>query len=189
MLEAIFNAANGRVALAAFAVFFVATVALNFINPKNKIRKDLKCDYIATDSTFLYDVDDVKKMLGQYKPEHYEAHESFILVYDLIYPLCYGIPSMLILAYFFPVLFPGKGGSLRLLVLLPVVAMLCDYAENFTMLAFLRSFRENPKTTLGLLYLSRTFTATKLSLILLSLIILLGFGARALARVRGSVAG
>jgi hypothetical protein len=187
MLDTLFDAASGRVALVAFAVLFVATLVISFVNPKNKIRKDLKCDYVATDSTFLYKIEDVTKMLGQYKPEHYEAHESFILVYDLVYPLCYAIPSVLILAYFFPALFPGSRGWTRLLVLLPLAAMFFDYAENFTMLAFLRNYRENPATPLKLLELSRLFTVVKLSLLLVSMLILFGFGARGLARLRDSV--
>ena len=171
MLDAIFNAATGRVTLVAFILFVLSTVALDRLNPKNLIRKELKDDYVATDSTFLYDTAKVTKMLARYEPRHYEAHESFILRYDLVYPLCYSIPSVLLLAFFYP----WGGAGPRWLVLLPLAAMVFDYAENFTMLAFLRRFRADPQTQLKLLDVSRAFTVAKLSLLVLSLAILILF--------------
>lgn len=195
MLDAIFTAATGKVTIIAFAVLVVATIALAIVNPKHKIREDLKSDYVSTDSDIKFRIDDIKDMLKLYdkkperyedgtKPEHYKAHESFILVYDLIYPLCYAIPGVLLLAHFFPVTW--RGGSLRLLVLLPLLAMIFDYAENFTMLFFLRRFRLNPETPLLLLKVSRTLTVMKWGVVVIILLILLIFGARSLVRLRGS---
>ena len=186
MVKAIFAAAGGRVTLIAFALLVASTLTLYFVNPKNEIKKGLGCDYVATDSTFLYETGAVTKMLGKYqqRPEYYAAHESFIRVYDFVYPPFYAIPCALVLAYFFPVLFPGRGGWLRWLVLLPLAAMAFDYAENFTMLSFIRSFRDDPQTPLTLLEVSRAFTNAKLLLLLACDLILLVFGALALIRLR-----
>jgi hypothetical protein len=189
MLDKIFSLANGRAALAAFAVLFVSSVVLALINPKNEIQKDLGCDYVATDSTFLYKIGRVKKMFERYdEPQfnrrHFAAHRRFILVHDLVYPLCYAIPSVILLAYFFPVLFPGRGGALRLMVLLPILAMLFDYAENFTMLNYLANYKQDSATPAGMLEVSRLLTAAKLSTLYLTLLILFGVGAWRLAQYR-----
>ena len=187
MVRALFAAADGRVTLVAFALLVAATLALYLSNPKNEIQRDLGDDYVATDSTFRYETAAVTKMLGRYRPEHYRAHESFIRVYDFVYPPFYAIPCALLLAYFFPVLFPGRGGRLRWLVLLPLAAMAFDYAENFTMLSFLRSYRDDPLTPLTTLEVSRAFTNVKLLLLLVSDLILLVFGTLALIRLRRSL--
>ncbi len=187
MVRALFAAANGRVTLVAFALLVAATLALHLLNPKNEIERDLGGDSVATDSTFLYETAAVTKMLGRYGPEHYRAHESFIRVYDFAYPPFYAVPCALVLAYFFPVLFPGRGGRLRWLVLLPLAAMAFDYAENFTMLSFLRSYRADPQTPTTVLEVSRAFTNAKLFLLLASDLILLAFGALALIRLRRSL--
>jgi hypothetical protein len=171
MFDSLFAFATGKVVLVALAVLFISSFVLNYVNPKNRIKDDLGDDYVATDSTFRYDTAKVIKMLGRYSPDDYEAHESFILRYDLIYPLCYGIPSLLLLAYFCP----WRGGGPRWLVLLPLATMAFDYAENFTMLVFLRRFRANPQTPLTLLEVSRAFTNAKLCAIVLSFILLLFF--------------
>jgi hypothetical protein len=187
MVRAIFAAASGRVTLLAFALLVAATLTLYLVNPKNRIRDDLGGDYVATDSTFVYETADVTRMLGKYRPEHYRAHESFVRVYDFVFPPFYAIPCALLLAYFFPVLFPGRGGRLRWLVLLPLAAMAFDYAENFTMLSFIESYRGDPRTPPGVLEVSRAFTNVKLGLLLVSDLILLVFGALALIRLRRSL--
>lgn len=171
MLDAIFAAATGKVVLIASVVFVLSSVALDRLNPKNGIRDDLREHYVATDNptktegSLSYSTARVTQMLGRYEPKHYEAHESFILLYDLVYPLCYGIAGALLLAY----LCPWRGGGARWLVLLPPAAMAFDYVENFTMLAFLRRFRANPDAPLALLEVSRAFTVAKQCLLILTL--------------------
>lgn len=180
MLDSVFAAATGKVVLIASAVFVISTLAMGWLNPKNKIQKDLGSDYISTDSPFQtkdpfwYDTGRVTGMLTRYDedPERfYGLHRSFILGWDLIYPLCYGIPSILLLAY----LCPWRDGPARWLVLLPLATVAFDYAENFTMLAFLRRFRANHATPLGLLEASRLFTNAKWLGVALTLAVLLLF--------------
>jgi hypothetical protein len=185
MLDSLFAAATGKVVLIALGVLFVSTLVLYYVNPKDRIIKDLGDDYVATDSTFRYDTAKVTKMLARYSSDDYAAHESFILRYDLVYPLCYGIPSVLLLAYFCP--WRGGGGGPRWLVLLPLATMAFDYAENFTMLAFLRRFRADHQTPLTMLEVSRDFTNAKWCAVALSLALLLVFiawGFLARSRVR-----
>lgn len=171
MLDTLFANVTGKVALVALAVLLASTYVIRNYSPKRSIEDHLKDDYIATDSTFLYDTGRVTKMLKRYEAADYEAHESFILRWDLVYPLCYGLSSILILAYFCP----WRGGWARWLVLLPLVTMAFDYTENFTMLAFLRSFRLNQQTPLTLLEVSRVFTAAKILMIFISFAVLIIF--------------
>ncbi|HKG15537.1 MAG TPA: hypothetical protein VKB12_19605 [Pyrinomonadaceae bacterium] len=174
MLDFIFAAATWKAALAALAVLLVSSYVIGKYNPKDEIERGLKGAYVSTDNpyktehTLWYDTARVTSMLGMYdEPEHYpklyDAHRRFILRHDLVYPLCYGITGVILLAFFYP----WRGGP-RWLVLLPLAAMAFDYAENFTMLAFLGRFRANPQTTLTLLELSRVFTFAKLCLLMLS---------------------
>lgn len=193
MLDFVFAHATRKAALAALAVLLVSTYVIRNHSPKDDISRALKGDYVSTDNppdtehTLWYDSARVTGMLKRYnEPAHYpalyEAHERFILRHDLVYPLCYAIPCVFLLAY----LYPRRGGP-RWLVLVPPAVMLFDYAENFTMLAFIRAFRANPQTPLKLLELSRAFTLTKLLLLmasfgLLALFLIMTVAARFRAR-------
>jgi hypothetical protein len=123
-------------------------------------------------------------MLSRYGPAHYEAHRAFLRGYDLVYPVLYGVPLSIILAYFFPVLFPGGGRRWRWLVLLPLAAVAFDYAENVTVLSALDYYEATRQLSLGQFQAARLFTAAKLLLLLASALVLLVFGARALVRLR-----
>lgn len=174
MLDALFAVATWKIALAAFVVFLLSSVALDRLSPKNAIRDDLKEHYVATDNptktegSLRYSTSRVTEMLRRYDPErgHFEAHQRFILLYDLIYPLCYGLGGVYVLAF----LCPWRTGWARWLVLLPLAAMLFDYVENFTMLAVITHFRQHQQAPLALLEVSRAFTVAKQ----LVLILLLG---------------
>ena len=170
MLDKVFAAATGRVALIALAILLASTYAIKNFSPKEGIAEALGKDYVSTDNppeteqSLWYGTARVTNMLGRYKPEHYGAHESFILGHDLVYPLCYATSGLLLLAYFCP----WRVGRRRLLVLLPLAVMALDYVENFTMLAFLGRFRASQQTPLTLLEISRAFTVAKLCLLLLT---------------------
>lgn len=177
MLDKIFAAATGRVALVALAVLLASSYALKTFSPKNDLVRDLGPAYVSTDNppetegTLWYGAARLAGMFGLYEPRHYDAHERFILRWDLVYPLLYAIPLVLLLAY----LFPWRGGGPRRLVLLPLAVMVFDYCENFTMLALLRSFRANARTPAALLELSRACTVAKLLLFLTVFLLLAGF--------------
>lgn len=178
MLDSVFVAATWKAALAAIVVLLASSYVLDKYSPKNEIQAALKDAYVSTDNpyktecTLWYDTSRVTNMLRLYNepknyPALYDAHRKFILRHDLVYPLCYAIPGIILFAF----LYPWRGGP-RWLVLVPLAAMAFDYAENFTMLAFLGRFRANPETPLTLLELSRVFTLAKNCLILLSLTLL-----------------
>ncbi len=123
-------------------------------------------------------------MLARYAGGHFAAHKEFIEFHDAFYPPFYAVPLTLLLAYFFPVLLPGRGGRYRWLVLLPLAAMAFDYAENLTMLWVLDHYEAKAELLLATLQLSRAFTVLKLTLLSATMFILFFFGARALVRLR-----
>lgn len=180
MLDKLFTFATWYVALASLLVLVVAMVLLTLSNPKQAIEKGLNRDYVATDSPFQtegfhwygYDTARVVNMLTKYNgdPDHfYGLHERFILRHDLVFPVCYGLAFLFMLAY----LQGQVGGVPRWVALvLPLAAVTFDYAENFTMLAFLRAFRRNPQAPLTLLEFSRAFTVAKWAAVMLTLIAL-----------------
>lgn len=177
MLDKIFAAATGRVALVALAVLLVSSYAIKNFSPKSDLAAELGAAYVSTDNppetegALWYDDARLSGMLGLYEPRHYDAHERFILLWDLLYPPLYAIPFVLLLAY----LYPRRGGGPRPLVLLPLAVLAFDYCENFTMLALLRLFRASRQTPTALLELSRAFTVAKLLLLLTLFALLAGF--------------
>jgi hypothetical protein len=177
MLDALFAVATWKVALAALAVIVVSTLVLGMRNPKDEIRGRLGAAYVATDNPYKtekslwYTTSRVTEMLKLYVEDDYRAHQKFILLYDLIYPLCYGIAGVYLLTF----LSPWRQGPARLLVLLPLVMMALDYVENFTMLAVLAHFRRYQQTPLTLLEVSRAFTFAKHMVLFLSLAALIVF--------------
>ena len=185
MLNWIFENVNGWAALAAFVVLSASTVALGLANPKNEIIRKLCGDYVSTDSSF-YSIDKAAHMFGRYREDAglLAAHKTFLRVHDRIYPLCYALPLVLLLAYFYPV--PEQGGARRYgwVVLLPLLAMVFDYAENQTILPVLDAVGKKEPVPLTLLKVARVFTVLKLTLLIGVLLLLLGFAGYAQARLR-----
>ena len=189
MLNWLFSAANGWVALVALAVLLGSTWVLGRNNPKEEIIQKLGDAYVSTDSDFLYDPAKAEKMFLLYKArpdeeqrELFAAHRRFLTFHDRIYPLCYAVPLVLLLAYFYPPLPPGEGRRFGLLVLLPLLAMIFDYAENQTILSVLGSVEATGQVPLQALGRARIFTAVKIGLLGASLLLLLGFAACAQGR-------
>lgn len=185
MLDWVFRNANGWSALAAFVVLSASTIALGLANPKNEIIKKLCGDYVSTDSS-LYSIEKAANMFARYREDAaiLAAHRTFLRAHDRIYPLCYAIPLVLLLAYFYPI--PEQGGARRYgwVVLLPLLAMVFDYAENQTILSVLEAVGKKEPVPLTLLKVARVFTALKIGLLLVSLLLLCGFAAYARERLR-----
>ena len=181
MLDYIFNAASLKVSVIMLVIFLASSFILYKTNPKNEIieffkQQNAEKEYVATDLTFAYDLDKVRAMFARYdKGPHFEAHKRFILLHDLVYPLCYSIPGALILAYLLTVVSPGGHRDFRFLVLLPLLAAVADYAENFSMYAYLSSY---PNGSLGVLKFSRAMTILKISLLITSSFLLFALLAR-----------
>lgn len=173
---------NGWVALAAVAVFFGSFLLLGRTNPKNGIEKELGDKYVSTDSTF-YRTEKAAAMFMLYKERGlFAAHRRFILLHDLIFPPCYCIPLVLLLAY----LHPAAGRQYGWVMLAPLLAMVFDYSENFSILSVLSTVERTEQVPWATLRAAQVFTYLKLSLLIFSAISLAGFLVyHAVARLRG----
>lgn len=170
MPDRLSNRARYALATAALTVFAGATLFLNFNNPKHEIEKSVGEAFVKTDSTPGYDIEKVRRMFTLYTPQDFEAHKRFLTRHDLVYPLCYAIPSALLLWLLWSTVTLECHRALRwLAVLLPLAVMVFDYAENYTMYNYLSAY---PKAPLDLLQLSRTMTDLKWLLVLLSNVML-----------------
>jgi hypothetical protein len=101
----------------------------------------------SLDGTCFYAPSSVPKILGKIRdagklPLYYETETTF----DLIFPLVYGLMFVTAIAS----LIPGARAR-RWLVVLPVIAVLGDYAENTTIIAILKRFMRQPPGDLGVL--------------------------------------
>jgi cytochrome bd-type quinol oxidase subunit 1 len=177
MLERLFSFADCRVALVALTLFTLATVTLDGLNPKNRIKFELGDKYIPVGLTLMPRVADIKEMLlNSYEPQHAEAERRF-LKYDFGYLVIYGVTLTLILAYLLPVIWQGGLRLARLLALLPAFAALFDLVENVTLYVCMG---RDPDTLSRFLPVSRVATMLKLTLIYAALLLLL-FGVVKLA--------
>lgn len=187
MLNWTYGIPNGWVALAAVAVFFGSFLLLSRTNPKDVVIKKLGGDYVSTDSRF-YGFEKAARMFKLYKKEEnrefFAAHRRFILLHDLIFPPCYCIPLVLLLAY----LHPTGGRSFGWVMLAPLLAMLFDYAENFSVLSVLDAVERTEQVPSVTLRAAQVFTYLKLSLLIFSAFALAGFLVyRAQAWLRGTL--
>ena len=101
----------------------------------------------SLDATCLYKPSSVPVILGKMRdagklPLYYETETTF----DLIFPLVYGLMFVTAIAS----LIPGARAR-RWLIVLPVIAVLGDYAENTTIIAILKRFIPNRAADLGML--------------------------------------
>jgi len=187
MLNWLFGiAAHWWVALGAFLLLLGSAMVLERTNPKKEIIKKLCDNYVSTDSEFLYDLDKAGKMFGLYKttPGVLEANRRFLTFHDRIYPFCYALCLVLLLAFFYPPQPPGEGRRFGLLVLLPLLAMVFDFAENQTVLKVLDGVEATGQAPLATLKWARLFTVAKLSLLSACFLLLFGFAVCAQARLR-----
>ena len=151
--------------IAAFAVAFASSLALDILNPKNGIRKRLRESYFSTDVTLGYGAERLYAMLGKYQGDDYKAHRLFIAL-DLIYPLLYAVSAAIMLGYLLPEVLPQGCAAIRSLTLVPLAAALFDILENLSMLLVLNRHEADPSSrSEGLVGYSSAMTMLKIVLI------------------------
>lgn len=117
--------------------------------------------------------------LGEAGRSIYRAIE---LSADVIYPLVYGAAYALVIAWLWKRLAPGTRWALWL-PLLPLLAMIFDFGENFSIVALIGRFPEQPETlariAAGFSLLKWVFVLSAIAAMLTGLI---GVGLKALNR-------
>jgi hypothetical protein len=130
-----------------------------------------------------YDLEYVRLLFLSLGTEGRQAYLSQQLPIDMIYPLLFALSGGMLLAYLFNKGLPTRPG-LALFSLIPIVAGLCDYGENFGIIAMLRSFPELSPTTVQL---TAVFTVLKSGLTTVFWLVMLVGVIIVLTRKRGVV--
>jgi hypothetical protein len=108
------------------------------------------------------------------------VYKSIAFGEDLIYPIIYGLTLILLIAYLWQKVTPEHKWSGRL-CMVPALAVLFDYAENFSIVAMVNQF---PEKVILVAQLAATFTLFKWLFVFASiLLILAGLGAWIIRRL------
>ncbi len=169
--------------VAALAIVALILVSMLFgrLNPKNKIEAALGNIYISTDMSFGYPPEALYRMLDTYTEENgYKAAHQNSIYLDLVYPWVYAVLLVLIVAYVQRFSQELTNIKLHYLWLLPLCAMIFDYAENLSMLWILSLYTKRPPGVSAvsskiatLVQVSRAMTMLKLLFIYASLFLVL----------------
>ncbi len=123
-----------------------------------------------------YDLGYVNRLFKALGPMGRNAYLYRQLPVDMVYPVLFGISYCLVLAYFLKKLKKDKG-SLFYLCLIPLLAGLADYLENFGIINLLKSYPDltpGMVTTTAFFSLLKTVATTCYFLILIGTILLMG---------------
>ena len=129
-----------------------------------------------------YDFNYVDALFNVLGPEGRDTYMYRQLPVDMIYPFLFGIGNCLLIAYFLNKI-NKLDGVLFYLCLLPLMAGLADYLENFGLLSMLHSY---PHLSQGSVNLTSTFSlvkSTTTTIYFIALImVLIAFGTQRLKR-------
>jgi len=162
------NITTGRFALLALGVFLVSTVVLDRLNPEKTIRANPNVGdkYLSIGMTFGYKAEDLYTMLDGFSEQN-TKDERVYLILDLVYPLLYGLSWAIILAYLQRIYMPTSTIRNHYLWVLPLCAMVFDWAENLSMIWIQANYRkgEISNTMRWMTDFSRAMTMLKITFI------------------------
>lgn len=131
----------------------------------------------------LNDVNELFKSLGEIGRETYLTNQIPV---DMIYPLLFGLSYCLLLAYFLKKL-NKLNTPFTYLCLLPIIAGVADYLENFGIIVMLKSYPDLSEMAVNI---TNTFSIIKsistsiFFIVLIIVLIILGF--KAINKIRKS---
>lgn len=180
-LEAFFERiATLPIVLTMIVVYAGSTIALAYLNPKDKIQDSLKTSkvtYFAAGRTFGYDPQKLYAMLNAFnkQPDGDKLKKEYrgFFYYDFIYPLLYAVSLAVIIAYLQKRWnIPEAAGEIEPMKMhylwaLPLLAMVFDYLENLSLLFVLKNYEGAPMPFV--VGFSRWMTMLKLLLVYASL--------------------
>lgn len=135
------NIGTWRLALLALLVIGVSTAILAYFNPEKTIRENVGDKYLSIGMTFGYKADDLYTMLDGFSEQNRRDTRVYLIV-DLFYPLIYGFSFAIILAYLQRTYMPASPVKSHYLWVLPLCAMVFDWAENLSMLWIQANYRK-----------------------------------------------
>jgi len=170
--------------LIAIALFTVANIVISILNPKKKIQESLNSShvtYFAAGKSFGYEPKQLYAMLDAFnkQPDGEMLRDEYrrFFYYDFVYPWIYGLSLAVILAYLQKKWNMPEAGSaiepmrMHYLWVLPLAAMVFDYAENISLLLVVKNYKGEPLPLL--VGFSRLMTMLKLLFIYASLFLFL----------------
>jgi hypothetical protein len=180
-LEAFFERyATLPIVLVALAVYFGSFLVMRCLSPEDKIQESLnksKVAYFRAGRTFAYDPQKLYAMLDVFnkQPGGDELKKEYkqFFYYDFVFPLLYSSTLAIIIAYFQKRwnIEKAEGGiepiELHYLWALPLLAMVFDYLENFSLLYVLNNYEGAPMPSV--VGFSRLMTMIKLIFIYASM--------------------
>lgn len=116
------------------------------------------------DLQFGFSVEKAQSILSGYSAAALQEAATFLVWADTLYPLIYGILLSLLLAVFF------RNGRMQFVVMVPVLVVLVDFAENYWLYKLLKSY---PNEEVSCIEYASSCNALKWSLLGLSGLFLL----------------
>lgn|GEM_PF-2134463 len=157
-------------------ILFLTFSAYLFPHYQGQIREGKTEEITFLDAQFSYSLADVETAFKTMEEEGRQINIFISGVLDMIFPLVYGPLFFLLLIKLSS---SSSYNTVRLLGGLPLLAVLFDYAENFSVVGLLKKY---PDITASQVSLSATFTSGKWIFVLGTLLAILGLVAFRLVR-------
>jgi hypothetical protein len=169
-IKYVFSKANGRVALAFFLCYLVCGTALMQWGSHRISKLSGKEKVQILDLCFTgYTSEMVNKSLSEYSPEARSFAATFNAIADSIYPLLYTAMLAFLLAWIYKSRIEPNS-SIRYILLLPLVMMVFDFAENFHIILMLTHYPDIPEDVINA---GSFFTQMKWALFVVIILIVL----------------
>jgi lysylphosphatidylglycerol synthetase-like protein (DUF2156 family) len=123
------------------------------------------------DLRFGYSYDDVKNYINGLNDRGKIYYVNNFHLFDTFYPIIYGIFYIVTLLFFIQNLFP-KNKFKKLILLIPIIGIICDYCENILINSFIENIYD---VSNNICILSSYLTIIKFFAIYLSLLLVIVF--------------
>jgi hypothetical protein len=120
-----------------------------------------------------YDLDYVSELFNALGENGRLTYLNNQIPVDMIYPLLFGLSYCLLLGYFLKKL-NKLNSPYSFLSLLPIIAGIADYLENFGIISMLKNYPELKETTVYATNIFSVIKSISTSLFFIALIIILG---------------
>ena len=140
-----------------------------------KINKAANEKVRILDARFSYNLEQVNSLFDKMGSEGRGVYRFISANVDMVYPIVYGLFFILSIASFLKKIFPARPKTM-LVALIPLIAVLFDYLENFNTLKMLGNF---PNITPDEVAKGALFTQLKWEFIVISIFLILVLAAAA----------
>ena len=136
--KALIKYSNRKVILSLF-ILVLLFMSVIFPHYEAKINKAANEKVRILDARFSYNFEQVNSLFAKMGSEGRETYHFIVANVDMVYPLVYGLFFILSIASLLKKIFPGRPNTLPV-ALIPLIAVVFDYLENFNTLKMLGNF-------------------------------------------------